>query len=40
MSHWSDDPLGQEYGQLHSEGFSKADLAEIARAMSRPLLGS
>ncbi|CAK8989780.1 unnamed protein product [Durusdinium trenchii] len=31
VSHWSDDPLGQEYGLGHSAGFSKADLSELAR---------
>lgn len=31
VSHWSDDPLGQEYGLAHSAGFSNADLAELAR---------
>lgn len=31
VSHWSDDPLGQEYGLAHSAGFSTADLAELSR---------
>jgi len=30
VSHWSDDPLGQEYGLARSLGFSNADVSELA----------